>query len=274
MVHWEVDVPLATQRALEALSLLSGKWQPVVLVVLAHRDTAGFNDLLDAVPGISGKVLSDVLDGLQEAGLVERRVRSESPLRVEYELTEAGEDIQCVFDELAAWGDQHLESTVPVVLVAENDRRITKMYSEWLADHYVVVRAHDREELEAMLDESLDGIVFAQDFTAVDPASVVSRTPSGCRAILLVEDRPGFDILDVQCDDVLCKPLVRETVLEAVDRQLSRRGEPQEKRELAALSTKRDRLEQCYSAEELTTSDLYTDICARLDELEAEIADK
>lgn len=269
MAHWDVAVPPETQRALEALSLLSGKWQPVVLAVLLHRKKAGFNDLLDAIPGISGKVLTATLDTLQETGLVKRRVLTDSPLRVEYELTEAGERVQGVFDELATWDDQYLESTLPAVLVAENDRRITEMYSEWLADRYRVLCAHDSDELEPLLEEEVNVLVVGQDMTGIDPSDITHRVASDCRTIVLVDGRPGFDVLDIECDDVLCKPLVRERVLEALDQQLSRYGESANQRELAALVTKRDRLGQFYSSEELAARDRYVDVCSRIETLEA-----
>jgi DNA-binding HxlR family transcriptional regulator len=231
MVHPNADISPDARQALEALSVLSGKWQPAVLVVLADEERAGFNDLLDALPDISGKVLSDTLDTLQDSGLVERRVTSESPLRVEYRLTAAGEALRPVLEELTAWGREHIETEMPSVLVAEHDRPTTEMYSDWLSGRYAVVRAHNSEELTAALLDDVDVVLFSRRLPGVDPASVPERTPTECRTVLLVDDRPGFDVLDVGCDDVLAKPLVCETLLDAVERQLARRGEPTGERE-------------------------------------------
>lgn len=271
MVYHDIDVPPSTRRALGALSLLSSKWQPVVLAVLAHREENGFNDLLESIPDISGKVLSDTLKALQDAGLVERNVISESPLRVEYELTSAGEDIESVFDELAAWSEQHLETATPSILVAEADRRITEMYSNWLNERYTVRRAHDNEQIEDALDEDVDVMLFARRIPGVDPARIPAVVPDDCRTILLVDERPDFDVLDVDCDDILYKPIVRETALDAIEQQLSRRGESAEERTHAALEAKRVVFEQAYASEVLATNDRFADLCSRVETLETRL---
>lgn len=263
--HRDVDVSPETRRALDALSVLSQKWQPVVLAVLAERSRPGFNDLLDAVPGLSGKVLSETLDALQEAGLVERRVVSESPLRVEYALTEAGVDLQPVFDELAAWSERHGETATPTVLIAESDDRIAEMYADWLADQYSVVRARDGDELDAALSDPVDIAIVARRLTGVDSATVTDRLD--CRTILLVDERPGLDVLDAAPDAILSTPLVRERAVEAVERQFSRQGEPAPERELGALSATVACLDDAYPEQELAASDRYATARARIDEL-------
>lgn len=270
MTHQDVDVPPATQQALGALSLLSQKWQPVVLAVLTHREKQGFNELLEAIPDISGKVLSDTLDALQDAGLVERTVVSESPLRVQYELTSAGADIEGVFAELAAWSEEHLETATPTVLVAEKDRRVTEMYSNWLSTRYTVLRAHDSEEIDSLLDDGLDVVLFTRRIPGVEPTRVPEVVPETCRTILLVDDRPGFDIVDIDCDEVLHKPLVRERTLEAVETQLSCRDESPTAREIASIRAKKEALEQAYSSETLATRAEYDELCSRLETLVAE----
>lgn len=99
-------LPPTHQRALAALEQLSGKWRPVVVFTLYHHGPLGFNELLEAVPGISGKVLSDTLDGLEDDELIDRTVVSESPLRVEYELAVARDDLDPIIEALAAWDDR------------------------------------------------------------------------------------------------------------------------------------------------------------------------
>jgi len=56
------------------------------------------------IPDISGKVLSETLETLVEADLIERTVISESPLRVEYGLTSAGKEMEPIFAALSEWG--------------------------------------------------------------------------------------------------------------------------------------------------------------------------
>lgn len=53
--------------------------------------------------GASSRTLSQSLDALIETGLVERWTEEASPIAVFYGLTEKGEDLGSVFDELDAW---------------------------------------------------------------------------------------------------------------------------------------------------------------------------
>jgi len=89
-------------------SLIGKKWHPVIVDRLLSNGPLGFNALKEAVDGISSKVLSDSLDDLEERGIVTRTVISEKPFRVEYELTERGEDLGPVIDAMRTWGREHL----------------------------------------------------------------------------------------------------------------------------------------------------------------------
>ncbi len=87
------------------MGLLSRRWMGVVLRVLLtgpHR----FNEILSAVPGLSDPLLTQRLRELEARRLVERRVLPSSPVRVEYELTEAGRDLERVVRDLSAWAER------------------------------------------------------------------------------------------------------------------------------------------------------------------------
>lgn len=219
MVHEEVDIPQETKQALDALSILSQKWEPVVIAVLSNSGNSGFNELLDRIPDISGKVLSETLEALESAGLVTRTVISESPLRVEYGLSDAGRDLDLVFDELADWSETHLDAGTPTVFIAEKDRRATEMYRNWLSDQYRVLCAHNSEQIDRKLDDNVDIVLFGRRIPGVDPTRVPAVTGPDCPSILLdYGDHPSDEI---DCDFVLSKPLVRETIVDAIETALS-----------------------------------------------------
>ena len=259
-----------SERALEGLSLLSNKWSPVIVLLILQHGSQGFNDFLERIPDISSKVLSDSLDRLQDAGLVERRVVSESPLRVEYDLTEAGQELEPVFEAVAEWAETHLESATRTVLLADSDRRITEMYQGWLTDRYTVVRAHTSEELSDRLDDEIDVVLLDAGLPDVDLDTFVGGYDESRRTILIVGDRPDLDVLSVDCDDLLRKPFVRETVLEAIEEQLTRGGEPVVQRESASLTARRSLFESVYTREQLEADSRYRDLVARLTALEGE----
>jgi len=263
----DIDIPRHRRRGLEALSYLSGKWQPTLLVALDEQGPTGFNELQDVASGISGKVLSETLETLEAEELIERRVLSESPLRVEYALTKAGTDLVAVIDELTAWAGRHLDTVAPTVLVADPDRRITEMYESWLDDRYTVMCARDRAELEAAMLEEPDVALIAE-FASINSLQVLDSASASCRTVLLIDGQPDTSILDLDCDGVLGRPLVRETVLETVEQQLSNRDEPFRSRERDVLGAKLELLEDTYSPEELDTDESYVEARERLETLE------
>src|ERR1051326_9149453 len=74
-----------------AMDILGRSWMGLILRVLLtgpHR----FNAILAAVPHLSDPLLTQRLRELETEGMVVRRVLPTSPVRVEYELTDAGRD--------------------------------------------------------------------------------------------------------------------------------------------------------------------------------------
>jgi DNA-binding HxlR family transcriptional regulator len=89
----------------ESAKILGKKWHLVIVHRLLDKPM-GFNELKNAVGDVSAKILSQSLQDLQERGIVNRRVESESPIRVEYSLTDKGHDLRGVLRELWDWGDR------------------------------------------------------------------------------------------------------------------------------------------------------------------------
>lgn len=95
----------AFQRGCE---LLGRRWTGIIVYTLLQKPHR-FNELLNAIPSISDRLLTERLRELEEAGLVERRVIPESPVRVEYHLTEAGLDAREIVSTIYIWSNKWLE---------------------------------------------------------------------------------------------------------------------------------------------------------------------
>ncbi len=89
----------------QAIELLGRRWTGVIFYMLLQRPHR-FNELLTSVHGISDRLLTERLRELEEHGLVERRVIPESPVRVEYMLTEAGRDAEACVSSIYRWGNK------------------------------------------------------------------------------------------------------------------------------------------------------------------------
>lgn len=87
---------------LEVLDRVGDKWTVMVVGALAAGPVR-FNALQRSIPGLSHRMLTLTLRGLERDGLVERRAYPTSPPKVEYELTEFGHSLQRPLTVLADW---------------------------------------------------------------------------------------------------------------------------------------------------------------------------
>lgn len=87
-----------------------------VLISGPHR----FSEILAAIPGLSDPLLTQRLRELEAKKLVERRVFPTSPVRVEYELTEAGRDLESAVRVLSQWAEKWWD--IPAAQPAEENK--------------------------------------------------------------------------------------------------------------------------------------------------------
>ena len=87
-----------------AISIIGGKWKPVILYLLAgHPRRTG--ELVKQL-GTSHKVLSDQLREMVDSGIVDRKSFNTMPPHVEYRLTDEGENLYAALRYLNYWGEQ------------------------------------------------------------------------------------------------------------------------------------------------------------------------
>jgi len=89
-----------------AFELLGKRWTGLIIHALLHGPRR-FKEVADLVPGVSDRMLSERLKELEEAGIVRRIVYPETPVRIEYRLTERGNALQPVIREIEEWARQH-----------------------------------------------------------------------------------------------------------------------------------------------------------------------
>lgn len=107
---WEPKAELTPSCLLvaDALLRLGEKWS--ILVVCNLRvGTQRFTVLKRNIPGISQRMLTLALRGLERDGIVRRTVHATVPPRVDYELTPLGQSLVAPIDALGAWALSHQE---------------------------------------------------------------------------------------------------------------------------------------------------------------------
>lgn len=78
------------------------------------QGTSRFTDIVQAVPGLSDRLLSERLKELEAEGIVQRIVHAETPVRIEYQLTPMGRDLSAVTEAVSCWAERWLPGTVAV----------------------------------------------------------------------------------------------------------------------------------------------------------------
>lgn len=98
-----------------ALDVIGDRWSLLVLRG-AFRGLTRFSELRDDL-GIASNLLTTRLKALVDNGVLQKVEYCDKPKRYEYVLTPAGRDLSGVLVSLMQWGDQHLATGQPVVLV-------------------------------------------------------------------------------------------------------------------------------------------------------------
>src|SRR6202162_4143792 len=104
----ELEHTPANCHAREMLARVGDKWSVYVIHVLGDAGTLRFNELRGLVAGISQRMLTVTLRGMERDGLVVRKVYPQVPPRVEYALTKLGATLRQLVRGLVEWSGAHL----------------------------------------------------------------------------------------------------------------------------------------------------------------------
>lgn len=88
-----------------AFEIIGKRWTGLIIRVLLTGPKR-FKELVQVIPNVSGKVLTERLKELESSGIISREVYPEMPVRVEYFLTEKGMGLLPVLDELQSWAEK------------------------------------------------------------------------------------------------------------------------------------------------------------------------
>ena len=88
-----------------ASEFIGKRWNPQIVRALLSG-AQRFGELKAAIPQISDALLSDRLKEMEAAGIVTRTVTPDTPVRIDYRLTERGRDLSTVMDEIAKWAER------------------------------------------------------------------------------------------------------------------------------------------------------------------------
>lgn len=90
------------------IARFGNKWAFLILLTINDSDKIRFSHLQEQIPDISKNILSKTLKTLLADGLIEKKTFNEMPFKTEYALTNRGNTLIPIIEELTAWANKNL----------------------------------------------------------------------------------------------------------------------------------------------------------------------
>ena len=248
----------------DSIELISKKWHPQILYKL-DEDFVRFSELESDLDGISSKVLSSSLSDLSQKDLVIRSDRG-------YKLTSKGLEMKSALDSMADWGQKFSELSEVEVLVVEDENLQREMYERWL-EHYQVKAASNLEKAYNLVTSDTDIVILDRvvDGSKSDEvAEDLKEEYEGIEIVMITGVDPSLDILGLDVDYYLIKPVKEEQLLETVDEALEKADKSEDKKELLSLASKKAVLDRKLA---IGGNERYSELEQKIDSLSSQLED-
>jgi DNA-binding response OmpR family regulator len=161
----------------------------------------------------------------------------------------------------------------PTVLIVDDEQDVADLYAFRLDDHYDVRTAYNGQDALVAVDDTVDVVLLDRRMPGLTGDEVLAKIRESnheCRVIMVTAIDPDVDIVDMEFDDYLCKPIGKETLIDAIDHQLTATAYGDIVQELFSATSKIGVLEAEKPPEELETSEEYQRLKDRVEELRAQ----
>jgi DNA-binding response OmpR family regulator len=161
----------------------------------------------------------------------------------------------------------------PVVLIVDDEPELVEVYRHFLDEEYEVRSATSGEGGLEELDTAVDVVLLDRrmpDMSGDEVLEEIRMRGVDCRVVMVTAISPDVDILDLEFDEYLTKPVDKAEIQDAVERMLARDALKQRVLETFALASKLATLENKLDIEQLERSEEYARLLDRFTELRNE----
>jgi DNA-binding response OmpR family regulator len=162
------------------------------------------------------------------------------------------------------------------VLVVDDEPEVADAYSKLLATEYEVRTAYGGEAALEEVDEDVDVVLLDRrmpELSGDDVLAEVRERDLDVRVVMVTAVDPGFDILDMQFDDYLCKPVDAATLRDAVEQQLRAASYDDQLDEFFEVTAKMGVLEARRLPGELEDDEEYRELEDKADDLQDDLSE-
>ncbi|WP_302081778.1 response regulator transcription factor [Salinibaculum rarum] len=160
------------------------------------------------------------------------------------------------------------------VLVVDDEEEVADVYALRLRNEYETRTAYGGQDALEQIDDDVDVVLLDRrmpDVAGDDVLAGIRAEGYDCKVIMLTAVDPGTDILEMEFDDYLCKPVEKADLVAAIDQQLQVQQYDDRLTEYFEVTSKLTLLEAELSPQELEESDELQELAARADRLKTEI---
>lgn len=167
-----------------------------------------------------------------------------------------------------------MSGTDATVLVVDDDESLNDLYVDRLEREYTVRAAYSAEEALEKLDETVDVVLLDRRMPGLSGDDLLVRIRElgyECRVAMLTAVEPDVDILEMDCDDYLTKPIDDGELRDLVASLLVRGVSDEPGRTPLSLAAKKTALEANLDPSEYETTEEYRELLERLDAAREEV---
>ena len=166
--------------------------------------------------------------------------------------------------------DRLTDSTT--VLVVDDEPELADLYTKYLKSDYDVMTASGGEEALRKIDAEPDVVLLDRRMTDISGDRVLEEIRSrelDCRVIMVTAVSPEVDVIGMDFDDYLIKPVSKQMLRDAIERMQMRNTVDARLQEALRLASKMATIESKMDIEELERSPEYAELEAQLAEFRA-----
>lgn len=158
--------------------------------------------------------------------------------------------------------------------MVDDDQAYVDAYATWLEDDYNVMIAHGGNEALTQLDNDLDVVLLDRRMPDLNGDLVLKEIRNrniDCRVALVTAVEPKLNIIELEFDEYLLKPVSQQELEQLIEQLLIRNRFSESVQRGFQLTSTKSTLESTYSAEELEQNDKYEGLIDELSEVENDI---
>jgi two-component system response regulator AdeR len=165
-------------------------------------------------------------------------------------------------------------SVEPTVLIVEDDANLADLYAEMIADSCEVQIANSGEEAIELLTDKVDVVLLDRRMPKMSGDEVLAKIRDrdiDCRVAMVTAFAPDYDVLDMEFDQYIEKPVSPDDLSETIDELLSMATHHGKIQECYSIAARLSTLQNQKTDAELEVSDKYSELRMELAQLQQEL---